>query len=110
MEQYYTKNPTTNKEIFKFDWNIVNEIFHFYTSNSVFSKNGVDFGSMLLIETVVAENKDFTGKVLDMGCGYGPIGIFVQKNTNCEVEMIDINQRSLHLASKNAEIKYTVTM
>lgn len=103
MEQYFTKNPTTNKEIYKFDWNIGSEKFYYYTSNSVFSKNGVDFGSMLLIETVVDENKDFAGNILDMGCGYGPIGISLAKLINKSfVTMADVNERALDLAQMNA--------
>ena len=104
MEQYFTKNPTTKKDIYKFDWNIGTERFYFYTSNSVFSKSGVDFGSMLLIETVVRENKNHDGKILDMGCGYGPIGIALAKLIDkSTVTMGDINERALEFAKMNAE-------
>lgn len=102
MEQYFTKNPTTKKDIYKFDWNIGQERFYFYTSNSVFSKNGVDFGSMLLIETVIKENKNFDGNILDIGCGYGPIGVTLAKLINkSHITMADINERALELANMN---------
>lgn len=104
MEQYFTKNPETKKEIYKFDWNIGRDRYYFYTSNSVFSKNGLDFGSMLLIESVIRENKYFNGRILDMGCGYGPIGIIIAKSIdNSTVTMADINERALELASINAK-------
>jgi len=104
MEQYFTKNPTTEKEIYKFDWNIGKDRFYFYTSNSVFSKNGVDFGSMLLIETVIKENEKFNGRVLDLGCGYGPIGVIIAKLLfNANVTMSDINERALELTLMNAK-------
>lgn len=104
MEQYFTKNPETTKEIYKFDWNIGSDRYFFYTSNSVFSKNGLDFGSMLLIETVINENKNFNGNILDMGCGYGPIGIIIASSiTNSNVTMADINERALELANMNAK-------
>jgi len=104
MEQYFTKNPETKKEIYKFDWNIGKDRYYFYTSNSVFSKNGLDFGSMLLIESVIKENKDFKGSILDMGCGYGPIGIIIAKIIdNSTVDMADLNERALELASMNAK-------
>lgn len=103
MEQYFTKNPETKKEIYKFDWNIGTDRFYFYTSNSVFSKSGVDFGSMLLIETVVKENKNSNLKLLDMGCGYGPIGVIIAKLIeNSNVTMADVNERALELAMMNA--------
>jgi len=104
MEQYFTKNPTTEKEIYKFDWNIGKDRFYFYTSNSVFSKNGVDFGSMLLIETVIKENEKFSGRVLDLGCGYGPIGVIIAKLlNNANVTMSDVNERALELTLMNAK-------
>jgi 16S rRNA (guanine1207-N2)-methyltransferase len=104
MEQYFTKNPTTEKEIYKFDWNIGKDRFYFYTSNSVFSKKGVDFGSMVLVETVVKENANFKGSILDLGCGYGPIGVMLAKLIeNANVTMSDVNERALELAKMNAE-------
>lgn len=104
MEQYFTKNPTTKNEVYKFDWNIGKDKFYFYTSNSVFSKKGVDFGSMLLIETVVKENEKFSGSILDLGCGYGPIGVTVAKLLeNAKVTMSDVNERALELSKMNAK-------
>lgn len=104
MEQYFTKNPTTQKEIYKFSWNIKEQIFYFYTSNSVFSKNGVDFGSMLLLETVIDENEGFEGSVLDLGCGYGPIGVAIAKIlVKSIVFMSDVNERALELSKMNAQ-------
>lgn len=104
MEQYFTENPTTEKEIYKFDWNIVNEVFKFYTSNSVFSKKGMDFGSMLLIETILNENIEFNGSILDLGCGYGPLGIIAAKIfVKSFVTMCDINERALELCLMNAK-------
>ncbi len=104
MEQYFTKNPTTQKEIYKFDWNLGKDRFYFYTSNSVFSKKGVDFGSMVLIETVVKENVNFKGNILDLGCGYGPIGVMLAKLIeNANITMSDVNERALELAKMNAE-------
>lgn len=104
MEQYFTENPTTEKEIYKFDWNVGKEVFNFYTSNSVFSKKGVDFGSMLLIETLLNENKDFSGSILDLGCGYGPLGVIAAKILNKSfVTMCDVNERALELSKMNAK-------
>jgi 16S rRNA (guanine1207-N2)-methyltransferase len=103
MEQYFVKNPSTKNDIYKFDWNIGSNKFNFYTSNSVFSKSGVDFGSMILIETVSSGNKNFSGNILDLGCGYGPIGVILAKlMEKSTVSMVDVNERALELALKNA--------
>ncbi|HOT20959.1 MAG TPA: class I SAM-dependent methyltransferase [Sedimentibacter sp.] len=104
MEQYFTENPTTEKEIYKFEWNVGKEVFYFYTSNSVFSKKGVDFGSMLLVETILNENENFSGSILDLGCGYGPLGIIVAKKLRKSfVTMCDVNERALELSRMNAK-------
>lgn len=104
MEQYFMQNPTTEKEIYKFDWNVGKEVFNFYTSNSVFSKKGMDFGSMLLIETILNENEDFSGSILDLGCGYGPLGIIAAKFLKKSfVTMCDVNERALELSQMNAK-------
>jgi 16S rRNA (guanine1207-N2)-methyltransferase len=104
MEQYFTQNPATEKEIYKFDWNIGSEVFNFYTSNSVFSKKGMDFGSMLLIETILKENEGFGGSILDLGCGYGPLGIIAAKLLKKSfVTMCDVNERALELSRMNAK-------
>ena len=104
MEQYFTENPTTEKEIYKFEWNVGKEVLYFYTSNSVFSKKGVDFGSMLLVETILNENENFSGSILDLGCGYGPLGIIVAKKLRKSfVTMCDVNERALELSRMNAK-------
>lgn len=76
--------------------------YSFKVDNGVFSKGGLDFGTRTLLENLDLEA--IKGDVLDFGCGYGPIGIYVAKNTDALVDMIDINERSLRLARKNAEL------
>jgi len=76
--------------------------FHFITNNGVFSKSGLDFGSRLLIETICNVKRD---NVLDLGCGYGPIGLtYKYFNPKASVTMIDINERAIELTKKNADI------
>ena len=79
-------------------------IFNFYTSNSVFSKKGMDFGSVLLIETILKENEDFVGSILDLGCGYGPLGIIAAKFFRKSIiTMCDVNERALELSRMNVK-------
>lgn len=72
------------------------------TDNGVFSKKGLDFGTRTLLETI--DISKIYGDVLDFGCGYGPIGIYIKKNTNASVTMLDVNKRSVDLAIKNAKL------
>ena len=88
-----SKEVTTKAEI-------GNTLFTFITDNNVFSKRGLDFGTRTLLENV----GNINGDVLDFGCGYGPIGIYLKKKFNVSVDMIDINKRALNLALKNAKL------
>lgn len=74
----------------------------FQTDAGVFSKGIVDFGSRLLIEQF--QLPSIEGPVLDIGCGYGPIGLTLAlDNESRIVHMVDVNDRALLLARINAE-------
>lgn len=104
MNQYFENNENlkSNIEIKKVIIN--NKNFEFATDNGVFSKKGLDFGTRSLLETI--NIKEITGNVLDFGCGYGPIGIYIASATNANVHMIDINRRSLELARRNVNLNH----
>ncbi|RYM04810.1 class I SAM-dependent methyltransferase [Sporolactobacillus sp. THM7-7] len=72
----------------------------FVTDSGVFSKSGIDFGSRLLIESF--REPEIEGRILDVGCGYGPIGVALSKSYPArKVEMVDINERAVELAKAN---------
>ncbi len=83
---------------------INNQTYSFTTDYGVFSKKGLDFGTRTLLETL--DVSKLSGKILDFGCGYGPIGIYIANNCEAEVHMIDINRRSLELARKNVNLNH----
>lgn len=97
MGHYFT-NDYVASEIKKFSFEIDNQKFVFNTDNGVFSKGELDYGSYLLIKNTLPIVK---GKILDLGCGYGPIGIILNKLTDSEVLMVDVNKRAVHLANMN---------
>lgn len=100
MAQYF-ENVDLKSEIRKFNVNILDYNFSFYSDNGVFCKEHLDFGSRLLLENIPWN--DVYGSILDVGCGYGPIGIIASKITNSSVTMCDVNRRALHLAKMNAK-------
>lgn len=100
MEHYFTSDPTVKSEERIIEYEIKGKTFSFISDNGVFSKNHVDSATELLVKTIYDE---VTGKILDVGCGYGVIGITLATNKKVtEVTMIDINHRALELAKRNA--------
>ena len=102
MGYYFDKNTTVESREVTTKAEIGGSLYTFKTDNNVFSKKGLDFGTRTLLESINIKNID--GEVLDFGCGYGPIGIYISSNTNANVDMIDINERALNLARSNAKI------
>ncbi|WP_028273326.1 class I SAM-dependent methyltransferase [Atopococcus tabaci] len=103
-EHYYTKDPKTKSNPVTWETTLDEKTFRFTSDSGVFSKERVDFGSRLMIESV--DLSDYPeGDLLDVGCGYGPIGLaLAAKDKNRTVEMVDINQRALDLAAGNAAL------
>jgi 16S rRNA (guanine1207-N2)-methyltransferase len=103
-EHYYSKKPTAVNDLHKIEQELRGRKLTFQTDAGVFSKKGVDYGSRHLIETMMIPP---TAKVLDVGCGYGPIGLSAALLCpEGHVTMIDINERAVKLASDNARINH----
>lgn len=100
MGQYFT-NDKLPSNVKKTTCMVLGNKFTFLTDNGVFSKDGLDFGSRLLLESIPLEEVGV--KILDMGCGYGVFGIVISKLTSAHVDMVDVNLRALHLATRNAK-------
>ena len=96
---HYFENENLPSKINKTECFVRGKKFVFLTDNGVFSKDGLDFGSRLLLESIPLEAVG--GKVLDVGCGYGVFGIILNKLTSCSVDMVDVNLRAIHLTEMN---------
>lgn len=103
MAQYFD-NVLLPSEIQTFSVKILNTTLTFSTDRGVFSKNKLDFGTRVLLENLPLN--EFEGRVLDVGCGYGPIGLYLASTTDCQVDMCDVNRRALHLAKMNAKANH----
>ena len=100
MDHYYSENPTTEHRISQIEYSLGDIDLRFTTDSGVFSKDKVDYGTNVLLTSL----PPMEGKILDLGCGYGPIGITLARlNPNSEIVMIDINQRAVDLAKMNIE-------
>ena len=102
-EHYYSNKPQTESKPRQWKFTLLGRTFTFETDAGVFSKSEVDFGSRVLIDAF--EMPKVEGVVLDVGCGYGPIGLSIAKNyPERDVLMMDINTRAIGLSQKNAQL------
>ena len=100
-EHYFAALPTSKAKFGLIHTSLRGKTFEFLTASSVFSKKRVDTGTRLLIETMVLPD---AGCVLDVGCGYGAVGIAAATlNPRLHVVMTDVNTRAVHLAKHNIE-------
>ncbi|MEW9502707.1 class I SAM-dependent methyltransferase [Jeotgalibacillus marinus] len=100
-DHYYSKTPGANSNPQWWNFLLRGYEMRFKTDHGVFSKREVDFGSRILIEAFT--EPEIEGPLLDVGCGYGPIGLSLAKSfANRQVHLVDVNNRALDLARENA--------
>ncbi|MBW4838612.1 MAG: class I SAM-dependent methyltransferase, partial [Paenibacillaceae bacterium] len=99
-DHYYSNKPTAAHDRKTWDAMLRGQTLRFVSDAGVFAKGGVDFGSRTLIEEMdIPEDAE----VLDVGCGYGPIGLTAARlASRGHVMMIDVNSRAVELAKENA--------
>ena len=101
MEHYFTEEPKSKLRLGLVRAWLRGLEFEFLTASGVFSHRRIDPGTRLLIEAMVLPEE---GTFLDLGCGYGPIGIVVARlRPRALVYMTDVNRRALALAEENAQ-------
>jgi len=98
---YFVKRPKSKPDLGILRTYFRGRLFEFVTASGVFSRTRIDPGTRLLIEFMILPEK---GSVLDVGCGYGPVGIAAATfNPNLRVVMTDVNERAVWLAKENAK-------
>ena len=106
--QYFSKNnnelPSNPKII---DAKVKDLTLKFKTDNGVFSKDFLDYATKILLENIEISNLSDEA-ILDVGCGYGPIGIYFSKIVKNDVVMLDINPRALQLSKENLLLNKTM--
>lgn len=100
-DHYFSEKPQSPARFGTVHANLRGRNFEFTTASSVFSTKRIDTGTRILIENMIQPTD---GCVLDIGCGYGAVGITAAKlNPNLRVVLTDINRRAVLLARQNAE-------
>lgn len=103
MRHYFITTKHDESEYFKFEENFLDERFVFNSCDDVFSKDRLDYGSLVLLKTIIKNKEKFSGNILDMCCGYGTIGIILNKFLKLHVDMCDINELAIDLAKLNVK-------
>ena len=100
-DHYYTRVPNSESRPVGCEYTYRGVSLSFQTDAGVFSKGEVDTGTRLLLEALPEE---MSGEILDLGCGWGAIGISIaRKWPETRVTMADINTRALDLSRENAK-------
>ena len=103
MSHYYVNDNNLKSDKHLVTYTYKGNVLKYNADNGVFSKDRVDFGTNVLLNAL----PDIEGysRVLDVGCGYGIIGIAIAKsNPNIDVEMVDVNERAINLTKENINI------
>lgn len=98
-KMYYDEHPDAQHDIHELHVVLLGERMKFLTDAGVFSKKMIDFGSQVLLSCLSFQQGE---TVLDVGCGYGPLGLSLVKAQGVHATMVDVNTRALDLARKNA--------
>ena len=102
MNHYYTNDESLAHHYETIPFSFADTTLQFRTDNGVFSKNAIDYGSRVLLQAFYQTHEEITGTLLDVGCGYGAMGITLAKIYHIPVDMVDVNLRAMDLARHNA--------
>ncbi len=101
-EHYFASRPSSARAEREICADLRGRSLRFITDAGVFSRGGIDRGTRLLVESLDLAKGEV---VLDLGCGYGPIGIAAATMVSAGmVFMVDVNERACELAARNARL------
>jgi 16S rRNA G1207 methylase RsmC len=102
-DHYYSQFPNVNVKLHTISESIRKHLYIFKTVTGVFSYNKIDLGTKVFVEHMIIP--DEKSVLLDLGCGYGPIGIVLgYESPQSTVYLIDINKRAIWCAKENIKI------
>ena len=101
MRHYFVPSEHKAEDYFEFSAQFMGKNFIFKSCPDVFSKNQLDYGSLVLVKSVIEHKELFSGRIMDMCCGYGTIAILLSNFVEAEYYMSDINSTAVDLAKYN---------
>lgn len=104
MSHYYKFDPALKSEVKEIAYDFRGERVILKTDLGVFSKDRIDFGTNVLLNSLLEKDLK-TKKILDIGCGYGVVGICIgKKYRDSQIHLTDVNSRAIELAKQNQEL------
>lgn len=104
MQHYFIDKQHNKEDYFKYTAEFNGKKYVFNSVDSMFSKDGLDEGTRVLLNTVV-KLYELNGDVLDLGCGIGSIGVILKNEfPNTKIDMVDINNTAMELAKQNCAL------
>lgn len=101
-EHYFSANPSTNQKLKPVEFSVAGLALRLQAAAGTFSSGKLDKGTAVLLS--LPDQFPKQGTILDLGCGWGPIGIAIAKlSPATKVWGVDVNSRSVELANQNAE-------
>jgi 16S rRNA (guanine1207-N2)-methyltransferase len=84
---------------------IYGHILRFVTSQELFSSHDIDVGTRFLLRSIVEAGLDKSSRILDLGCGYGPLGLCLKKlNPASDINLVDRDALAVLYSRYNAKI------
>jgi len=100
-EHYFSANPSAEQKLTNVEFSVAGQLFNLQAAAGTFSSGRLDKGTAVLLS--LADELPQEGRILDLGCGWGPIGIAIAKLASAsQVWGVDVNARSVALANQNA--------
>lgn len=100
MAHYFTDNRNLEENRKEHSFRFSGHLYTFITDNGVFSKTEVDRGTEILLDACM--NEPLSGRVLDLGCGYGVVSVILGTEfPSLELTAVDINPRAVELTELN---------
>jgi len=97
MSHYFVEDRSLKNDIKKIRYEFAGRRFAFTTNAGLFSKDHVDHATDILLNAI----PPLSGSLLDLGCGYGCIGIVLAKTYSLQLTQVDINQHALDFTRLN---------
>ncbi|WP_126415811.1 class I SAM-dependent methyltransferase [Trueperella bialowiezensis] len=103
-DHYFSAQPSSDSATREVSVTIHGEDYLVTTAAGIFSPQGVDKGTAVLLRKAPLPDLAPGSTIVDLGCGWGPLTLALAANyPDCRVIGVDVNERALELAKVNAE-------